>query len=258
MEWQAVIRLVEQAGAILLDRAAAQKITVKGRADYVTQVDFAVQEFLKTELAALTPSIPLMSEEQDNRTLDFSQPLWILDPVDGTTNLIHGFPASAVSLGLLEQENVTLGVVYNPFRQELFTAKAGQGAFCNGASIQVKPTADLAHSLLAIGTSPYDRELIPKNFALFAKLFSRCEDIRRTGSAALDLCDLACGRTDGYLERNLKPWDYAGASVILTEAGGMLTDFAGQPVDFTQNSDCLACVPGLHPALLDILREEQP
>lgn len=258
MEWQAVIRLVEQAGAILLDRAAAQKITVKGRADYVTQVDFAVQEFLKTELAALTPSIPLMSEEQDNRTLDFSQPLWILDPVDGTTNLIHGFPASAVSLGLLEQGNVTLGVVYNPFRQELFTAKAGQGAFCNGASIQVKPTADLAHSLLAIGTSPYDRELIPKNFALFAKLFSRCEDIRRTGSAALDLCDLACGRTDGYLERNLKPWDYAGASVILTEAGGVLTDFAGQPVDFTQNSDCLACVPGLHPALLDILREEQP
>lgn len=258
MEWQAVIRLVEQAGAILLDRAAAQKITVKGRADYVTQVDFAVQEFLKTELAALTPSIPLMSEEQDNRTLDFSQPLWILDPVDGTTNLIHGFPASAVSLGLLEQGNVTLGVVYNPFRQELFTAKAGQGAFCNGASIQVKPTADLAHSLLAIGTSPYDRELIPKNFALFAKLFSRCEDIRRTGSAALDLCDLACGRTDGYLERNLKPWDYAGASVILTEAGGMLTDFAGQPVDFTQNSDCLACVPGLHPALLDLLREEQP
>lgn len=258
MEWQAVIRLVEQAGAILLDRAAAQKITVKGRADYVTQVDFAVQEFLKTELAALTPSIPLMSEEQDNRTLDFSQPLWILDPVDGTTNLIHGFPASAVSLGLLEQGNVTLGVVYNPFRQELFTAKAGQGAFCNGASIQVKPTADLAHSLLAIGTSPYDRELIPKNFALFAKLFSRCEDIRRTGSAALDLCDLACGRTDGYLERNLKPWDYAGASVILTEAGGVLTDFAGQPVNFTQNSDCLACVPGLHPALLDILREEQP
>ena len=258
MEWQAVIRLVEQAGAILLDRAAAQKITVKGRADYVTQVDFAVQEFLKTELGALTPDLPLMSEEQDNRTLDFSKPVWILDPVDGTTNLIHGFPASAVSLGLLEQGKVTLGVVYNPFRQELFTAKAGQGAFCNGASIQVKPTADLAHSLLAIGTSPYDRELIPKNFALFAKLFSRCEDIRRTGSAALDLCDLACGRTDGYLERNLKPWDYAGASVILTEAGGVLTDFAGQPVDFTQNSDCLACVPGLHPALLDILREEQP
>lgn len=258
MEWQAVIRLVEQAGAILLDRAAAQKITVKGRADYVTQVDFAVQEFLKEKLGALTPNLPLMSEEQDNRTLDFSQPLWILDPVDGTTNLIHGFPASAVSLGLLEQGKVTLGVVYNPFRQELFTAKAGQGAFCNGASIQVKPTADLAHSLLAIGTSPYDRELIPKNFALFAKIFSRCEDIRRTGSAALDLCDLACGRTDGYLERNLKPWDYAGASVILTEAGGVLTDFAGQPVDFTQNSDCLACVPGLHPALLDILREEQP
>ncbi len=258
MEWQAVIRLVEQAGAILLDRAAAQKITVKGRADYVTQVDFAVQEFLKTELGALTPDLPLMSEEQDNRTLDFSKPVWILDPVDGTTNLIHGFPASAVSLGLLEQGKVTLGVVYNPFRQELFTAKAGQGAFCNGASIQVKPTADLAHSLIAIGTSPYDRELIPKNFALFAKLFAQCEDIRRTGSAALDLCDLACGRTDGYLERNLKPWDYAGASVILTEAGGVLTDFAGQPVDFTQNSDCLASAPGLHPALLDILREEQP
>ena len=125
MEWQAVIRLVEQAGAILLDRAAAQTITVKGRADYVTQVDFAVQEFLKTELGALTPDLPLMSEEQDNRTLDFSQPLWILDPVDGTTNLIHGFPASAVSLGLLEQGKVTLGVVYNPFRQELFTRQGG-------------------------------------------------------------------------------------------------------------------------------------
>ena len=258
MEWQAVIQLVERAGTILLDRAAARQITVKGQADYVTQVDMAVQEFLKAELAALTPNIPLMSEEQDNSALDFSKPLWILDPVDGTTNLIHGFPASAVSLGLLEQGKVSLGVVYNPFRQELFTAKAGEGAFLNGAAIRVRQTADLAHSLIAIGTSPYDRELIPKNFTLFAKLFAQCEDIRRTGSAALDLCDVACGRTDGYLERNLKPWDFAGASIVLQEAGGILTDFAGQPVDFTRNSDCLAAAPKVHPALLNLAGEKTP
>lgn len=258
MEWQAVIKLVQQAGKILLDQAAARQVTVKGQANYVTQVDFAVQDYLKRELAALTPSLPLMSEEQDNSRLDFSKPLWILDPVDGTTNLIHGFPASAVSLGLLEQGRITLGVVYNPFRQELFTAKAGAGAFLNGSPIQVRDTADLSHSLIAIGTSPYDRELIPKNFALFAKLFARCEDIRRTGSAALDLCDLACGRTDGYLERNLKPWDFAGASIVLREAGGVLTDFAGQPVDFTKNSDCLAAAPKVHPALLELIREESP
>lgn len=258
MEWQAVIQLVEKAGKILLDRAAARQITVKGQADYVTQVDMAVQEYLKTELAALTPDVSLMSEEQDNRTLDFSRPLWILDPVDGTTNLIHGFPASAVSLGLREGKKVTLGVVYNPFRQELFTAKKGEGAFLNGAPIRVRETADLAHSLIAIGTSPYHRELIPKNFALFAKVFAQCEDIRRTGSAALDLCNVACGRTDGYLERNLKPWDFAGASIILEEAGGILTDFAEQPIDFTHNSDCLAAGPQVHAQLQKLIQEDAP
>ena len=258
MEWQAVIQLVRQAGNILLDRTAAGQITVKGRADYVTQVDFAVQEYLKRELAALTPSIPLMSEEQDNSRLDRTKPLWILDPVDGTTNLIHGFPASAVSLGLLEQGRITLGVVYNPFREELFTAKAGEGAFLGGSPIRVREGHDLEHSLIAVGTSPYDKEPARKNFALFAQIFSRCEDIRRTGSAALDLCNVACGRTDGYLERNLKPWDYAGASVILEEAGGRITDYAGQPVNFLHNSDCLAAPAPVHSQLLTLIREAAP
>ena len=255
---EGAVRAVWEAGRLLADPAAVRSIRAKSETDYVTNVDLEVQEFLRERLAALTPGVQFMGEEQDNSCLDWSRPCWILDPVDGTTNLIHGFPASAVSLGLLEQGRITLGVVYNPFRQELFTAKAGAGAFLNGSPIQVRDTADLSHSLIAIGTSPYDRELIPKNFALFAKLFARCEDIRRTGSAALDLCDLACGRTDGYLERNLKPWDFAGASIVLAEAGGALTDFAGQPVDFTKNSDCLAAAPKVHPALLELIREESP
>lgn len=258
MEWQKVIRLVRQAGEILLDRASARQVTVKGRADYVTQVDLAVQRFLKQELAALTPDIPLLSEEQDNSRLDFSRPLWVLDPVDGTTNLIHGFPASAVSLGLLEGEEVTLGVVYNPFSRELFTAKAGAGAFLGDDPIRVREGQDLEHSLIAVGTSPYHKERTEENFALFARVFSQCEDIRRTGSAALDLCQVACGRLDGYLERGLKPWDYAGGWVILREAGGRITDYQNRPVSFAQSSDCLAGSPRIHAQLLELVRGDNP
>ena len=139
LEEQAV-QAVREAGALLADPAAVRSIRAKSKTDYVTNVDVAVQEFLRERLAAVAPDIQFMGEEQDNRPLDWSRPCWILDPVDGTTNLIHRFRHSAVSLALAEGGQIRLGVVYNPYSGECFTARRGLGAFCNGSPIRVSGT----------------------------------------------------------------------------------------------------------------------
>lgn len=216
---QALIQLVRQAGKLLHDREGSSHIRKKGRADYVTQVDMAVQAFFARELPQRWPHIQFMSEEQSNADLDPNAPMWVLDPVDGTCNLIHDLGLSAISLALVEEGRVVLGVVYNPFTGELFHAVRGQGAFLNGAPIHVSDQQELADSLIAIGTSPYHKEWAAENFALFRHLFEVGSDIRRIGTASLDLAYVACGRMDAYLERGLKPWDFAAGILLVEEAG---------------------------------------
>ena len=225
---EGAVQAVLEAGELLADPAAVRSIRAKSETDYVTNVDLAVQEFLRERLAALAPDIQFMGEEQDNSALDLTRPCWILDPVDGTTNLIHDFRNSAVSLGLCDKGEMICGVVYQPFSGEVFHAVRGEGACLNQKPIHVSSAVSMAESLISIGTTPYEHEYADRNFEIFKKVFLDCQDIRRIGSAAIELCFVACGRLEAFFEMNLKPWDYAAGLLIIEEAGGSVTDFEGR------------------------------
>ena len=181
---------------------------------------------------------------------------WILDPIDGTTNLIHDMKLSAVALGYYENGEITFGAVYNPFMDELFHASLGGGAWLNGKRITVAHDRELKDAVIAFGPCPYEKEqYTEENFAVFKKLFLHSADFRRTGSAELDLCYIACGRVEAYLERNLKPWDYSAGSIILTEAGGEISDWEGGALPYLKNADILGCAPQLKAELLELIRK---
>lgn len=248
------VKAVRKAGALLTDQSAVRNIWAKSETDFVTNVDVTVQETLKAQLASLAPEIQFMGEEQDNSRLDWHRPCWILDPVDGTTNLIHSFRHSAVSLALSEAGQILFGVVYNPYSGECFTARRGQGAFCNGSPIRVSGADRLEDSLLCAGTVPGRRELADKAFCQMRNLYNVCQDIRRTGCASLDLCWVACGRLDGYVELFLQPWDYAAGLLIVNEAGGRITAPDGSPLSLCQGGPLLASNGKLHAALQSLLK----
>lgn len=235
-----LIELVKSVKPMFLNHTEAGHVTVKGRADFVTQVDIRVQDYMRTELSKRWPKIQFMGEEKDNSDIDFNGAVWILDPVDGTTNLIHDFKDSALSLGLCEQGEATLGIIYQPFLDEIFWAQKGKGAFCNGKRIHVSDTQKLEESLVSVGTSPYHRDLTEDNFAAFRCIYDRCVDIRRMGAASVDLAYVACGRVEAYFERNLKPWDFAAGKVIVEEAGGRVIDMEGKRANVMEPSDIIA------------------
>ena len=248
------VKTVRKAGALLTDQSAIRNIWAKSETDFVTNVDVTVQETLKAQLASLAPEIQFMGEEQDNSRLDWSRPCWILDPVDGTTNLIHRFRHSAVSLALAEGGQIVFGVVYNPYSGECFTARRGCGAWRNGRFIHVSSVSRLEDSLLCAGTVPGRRELADKAFCQMRNLYNVCQDIRRTGCASLDLCWVACGRLDGYVELFLQPWDYAAGLLIVNEAGGRITAPDGSPLSLCQGGPLLASNGKLHAALQSLLK----
>ena len=248
------VKAVRKAGALLTDQSAIRNIWAKSETDFVTNVDVTVQETLKAQLASLAPEIQFMGEEQDNSRLDWHRPCWLLDPVDGTTNLIHSFQHSAISLALAEAGQILFGVVYNPYSGECFTARRGQGAFCNGSPIRVSGADRLEDSLLCAGTVPGRRELADKAFCQMRNLYNVCQDIRRTGCASLDLCWVACGRLDGYVELFLQPWDYAAGLLIVNEAGGRITAPDGSPLSLCQGGPLLASNGKLHAALQSLLK----
>ena len=252
---EGAVRAVREAGRLLADPAAVRSIRSKSETDYVTNVDLAVQEFLREHLAALAPDVQFMAEEQDNSALDLTRPCWILDPVDGTTNLIHQFQHSAISLALAEGGQIVFGVVYNPYTEECFAACRGGGALRNGVPIHVSDVSRLEDSLLSTGTVPGRRELADAAFRQMRALYDRCQDVRRTGCASLDLCWVACGRLDGYVELSLQPWDYAAGMRIAAEAGGKVTTPDGSPLSLREGGPLLASNGRLHSALQAILKE---
>ena len=227
----------------------------KGQADFVTDVDYQVQSFLLSELAAFRPDIQFMGEEKDNSNIDFSGLVWILDPVDGTTNLIHRFRQSSVSLALAENQTIIAGIIYNPYTDELFSALKGCGSSLNGQPVTVSSCASLSDSLVSVGTSPYIHDYADWNFRRAKEIFLRCQDIRRLGSAALDLAYVACGRTDGFYEIYLSPWDYAAGLLLIEEAGGRVTDFSGNPPDCSAPSSILATNGSVHEELRELLEQ---
>ena len=254
MDYQKVIDLVHAAKAIILDPVKTHDIAEKGRADYVTGADRGVQNFLEAELKALTPEITLFAEEKINERPDPHKSYWILDPIDGTTNLIHDYQFSAVSLALYENGDVTFSVVYNPFTEETFTAELRKGAFLNGRPIHVSGCPAMKDALVSFGASPYEKQFAPVLFPLYQRIFEQIADFRRGGSAELELCQVAAGRLDAYFEANLKPWDYAAGQLIAREAGAVCTDFSGQRLPILTNANILAAAPGISESMQKELR----
>lgn len=254
-EQKQVVEIVVETRPLILEEMKRAKVMVKGAADYVTNVDFAVQEHLKRTLEEKFPGIEMIAEEKGGdieRTPEGSY--WILDPIDGTTNLIHHYGLSAVALALYEKGEITFGVVYNPFYDELFYGAKGCGAYMNHEPIHVSEISQLKDAVISYGSSPYEKEYADELFPIFCRIFKKCADFRRSGSAELDMCYVACGRIEGYLEKNLKPWDYSAGSIILKEAGGCACGWRGENLSYLANEDVLCCTGQLKEQLLGLIK----
>lgn len=252
MELQDIIALVKETKAFVENRERAGHIKTKGRADYVTQVDTDIQAFLARELGSRFPEIQFLGEEEGLHEMS-GDTYWILDPIDGTTNLIHDYQHSVVSLALYEKGEITIGIVYDPFREDVYYAQKGKGSFLNGSPIHVSEAESLSETIIAVGTSPYDREVAEENFKRMRRVFDRGQDIRRTGSAAMDLIYVACGRTGGFFEPKLSPWDFAAGMLLVTEAGGRVTDFAGEPLSLLRRGSIVATNGKIHEELRGLM-----
>ena len=203
-------------------------IVKKGEIDLVTEADLAAEKIILEIVSHNFPKDNILSEEAGRRD-ESSNRTWLIDPLDGTTNFAHCFPFFAVSIALEIDNEVVLGVVYNPYMNEFFEAAKGKGTYLKGEQLRVSKTSTLKESLLTTGF-PYDvYERPEKVVGLLEKMIVRAQGIRRLGSAALDLCYVASGRLDGFWEESLKPWDTGAGDIIVREAGGRLTTFWGEP-----------------------------
>jgi len=216
-----------RAGQILKDNVnGTRDISYKGEINMVTEMDRLSEKTVVATILKAFPGHGILAEE-GSRVESNSGFLWVIDPLDGTTNYAHGYPSFSVSIGLDCDGHTVLGVVYDPMRDELFTAIKGEGALLNGQSIGVSRNEVLIRSLLATGF-PYDRTVSRENnLNFFNALIMASQEVRRSGSASLDLCSVAAGRLDGYWELKLHPWDVAAGSLIVKEAGGIVSDFSG-------------------------------
>jgi len=240
------------AGKILRDNIyGARQITHKGEINLVTEMDMRSERIIVEILHSFFPDHGIIAEEETN-ILKKSAFTWIIDPLDGTTNYAHGYPCFSVSIALEHEEDVVLGVVYDPMRDELFSAQRGRGAELNGRPIRVSNVDRLLLSLLATGF-PYDRKTSEKNnLKYFREFLMASQEVRRDGSAALDLCSVACGRFDGFWELKLKPWDVAAGSIIVREAGGVISNFSGNKFSLHEE-ETLASNGRIHSQMLEIL-----
>ena len=229
---QKIIDIVSRAGLIVTE-AEGFKVSQKSNfADFVTDKDLAVQNFLIDEFKNLIPDAGFFGEEEGAVSLEHEY-VFVIDPIDGTANFVVGYRESVISVALMRNGEVILGVVYNPYSKEMFCAEKGKGAYLNGDSIRVTE-APLKNSLISVGMSPYNREKSDLTFTLLRGIFDICADIRRGGSAAFDACRVAVGRCALMFELGLHAWDFYAARLIVEEAGGAFAYVDGKeysPVD---------------------------
>ncbi len=231
--------LVREASA-LMDRTGGFEIHDKGaRENIVTSSDLAVQHFLTQHLKEKYPDIGFLCEEEDLNDASGHEAFWVIDPIDGTANYARGNENCCISVALAEKGEPIIGVVYSPWRGELYTAVKGEGAFCNGKPIHVSGRP-YEQGILFTAMSTYRKDLARKCSDIIYDVYMECNDVRRTGSAAVELCLMAAGFAELYFEMRLMPWDYAAASLILTEAGGTVCGFDGEKPSVTKPSLFLA------------------
>lgn len=245
-----------RAGTTLAEHVGGQReIIYKGEINLVTEMDRRAEQIVVSAIRSAFPSHGILAEEEA-RIENGSRFLWIIDPLDGTTNYAHGYPNFSVSIGLEEAGEVIAGVVYDPLRDEMFTAIKGQGAALNSRPIRASGVDSLIRSLLATGF-PYDRVVSPvNNLVHFNRMIMASQEIRRSGSASLDLCAVAAGRLDGYWELKLQPWDVAAGCLIVREAGGVVSDFTGQRFSI-RDKEIVASNGKIHQQMLDVLNLEE-
>lgn len=251
-----VASIARKAAAFILEERqhfSSGKVEVKGRNDFVSYVDKGSERIIVTALKSLLPEAGFIAEEGTEVASDAAY-RWVIDPLDGTTNFIHGMPFFAVSIALLHQDQPIIGVVYEMNRDEMFTACKGGGAQLNGAAIHVSDTANVASSLVGTGFPYYDYHLLDEYLALFKHLMQFSRGLRRPGSAATDLAYVACGRFDAFYEYSLSPWDVAAGVLLVTEAGGSVTDFNGGD-NAIFGKTIVATNARVHNEMLDLVRQ---
>jgi len=232
-----------------LGRISKKDIDTKQASDFVTRVDKESEQIILDTIRMKFPDHHFLAEESVSKDAAGAY-RWIIDPLDGTTNFIHGYPVFSVSIALELKGEVIMGLVYDPLRDEIFTAEKGKGAFLNGKPIRVSSVTDLSESLVATGFPFRRKDLIDPYLGLFKNIFYKVSDIRRAGSAALDLASLAAGRCDCFFEIGLGPWDIAAGSVLIKEAGGIITDFGGG-ADYLLTGNIVAATPALYEEILN-------
>jgi myo-inositol-1(or 4)-monophosphatase len=254
-----LLQAFKSAGTLVRQSITRQKtITKKGEIDLVTEIDCAAEKLIIKIISKAFPDHSFLCEESGTTRhggqAGQSKHRWIIDPIDGTTNFAHSLPICSVSIAYEENGVVRMGGVYDPMREELFYAEKGKGAFLNGKKIRVSKTKQLNDALLSTGF-PYDRRKDPdKYLKIFREFLMQAQEIRRLGSAALDLCYVACGRFDGYWEAKLSPWDKAAGMLILKEAGGKLSNYAGEPLTLAEPT-IVASNGVIHKAILKTLNK---
>ena len=233
--------LVKDCGKVILN-ADREKMAIdikSGVTDLVTEYDKGIQEQIAIGLKKILPEAKFIGEEGSNDELTDDGYAFVVDPIDGTSNFIKDYHMSAISVALLKGKEVVAGVVYNPYLDEVFHAIKGEGAFCNGKKISVS-SQPMSNALVLFGTSPYDKKLFGKTIEILSGYFEQALDIRRSGSAALDLCSVACGRAELYFELQVSPWDFAAGKLLVEEAGGVVTALDGTPLSFEGKTSILA------------------
>jgi myo-inositol-1(or 4)-monophosphatase len=258
-EWLNAACTAAKHGAVQLEAWRSKfTVTEKARADLVTEADVASQNAVKSYLLGQFPDHQFLGEEEsfgkspeDVRPNRDAPPTWVVDPLDGTANYVHDIPAYCVSIGLVIAQEPVVGVIFDPRQNELFAAARGLGAFLNGRPIHVSPAKRLDDAMLSTGfPSNYDKQV--RNLAAWDRMSPHCQGLRRTGSTAINLAYVACGRFDGYWAYDNYPWDLAGGAVLVTEAGGHLTTIDGRPFDCFR-PDLVASNGPIHTVIVDVL-----
>jgi myo-inositol-1(or 4)-monophosphatase len=251
------IKAARRAGQII-NRASLDldsvKVSTKQQSDFVTEVDKAAEAAIIDVLRDAYPQHGILAEESGETLGQGAGKAfqWIIDPLDGTTNFIHGFPQYAVSIALAEKGQITQAVIYDPNRNELFTASKGRGAYLNDRRIRVSKRIKLQDALIGTGFPFRSFQHIDAYIALFKELTQKTTGLRRPGAASLDLAYVACGRTDGFFEIGLSPWDIAAGVLLITEAGGLVSDMAGES-DYLSTGNVVAGTPKVFGQLLKIV-----